>query len=175
MKRSPLPQRTTGIKRAVPLKRSGSLRPVPDSGRPWFPVVLNGGLSAAPVRSRTSRPKDTIPPGVRRLVAGRDYGLCVHCSQPAEHQHHRRIKGMGGSTAPHADCCCVIISVCAPCHEWLHANRREAEAEGLIIPRATPKPWLLPVMLHGPGGGITAQPACDGRWLTFEPDSGGAA
>lgn len=171
MKRSSLPQRQTGIRRAVPLKRTGSLRAVT-----WFPVVVDGGLATPGPRPKP-RPKDTIPPGVRSRVAARDYGLCVHCSQPASHQHHRRIKGMGGDTRPHTNCPCNLVSLCAGlgCHEWAHANRREAEAEGLIIPRAIPKPWLLPVMLHGPGGGITAWPTCDGRWLTFEPDAGGAA
>lgn len=139
--------------------------------------LIKGGSDGATVVPFPQRkpPRDTIPAKVRALVRARDYGLCVHCSQPADHQHHRRIKGMGGSSDAHANCPCVIVSLCGPCHEFVHRNRLEAEAEGLIIPRATPRPWLLPVLVHGPGSGSTAWPSCDGRWLRFEPDGGDVA
>jgi hypothetical protein len=163
--------RSEGLKRRKPMK---------DAGFTTLHVVSSDGAAvlAFPER-RASRSRDTIPASVRRIVAARDLGMCVHCGRVADHQHHRRIKGMGGSTDPHANCPCVLVSLCAPCHSWVHleASRAEALAEGLIIPRATPMPRLLPVLVHGfeDGGGQTAWPTCGGQWLSFEPSGGNVA
>jgi hypothetical protein len=169
MRRSPMPGSDPETIRdwrahSQPLRRLTGLTVVRDIG--------SGG------RNHTG-PRDTIPAPVRRLVRLRDLNLCVHCGQRADHQHHRLLKGMGGSTGPHANCPCVLVSLCHLCHSWVHldASRLEAMAEGLIIPRATPLPRLLPVLVHGfeDGAGQKAWPSCDGRWLGGGPDGVGAA
>jgi len=159
--------------RSQPLGRSQDLT------RTEFLQVVSGDGAVVitfPER-KTPRVRDTIPRNVRRLVAKRDMGLCVHCAKPAAHQHHRRIKGIGGDTRPHSDCPCVLVSLCTQCHEFVHRNRFAALAEGLIVPRSTRLPGLLPVLVHGygDGSGVRAWPSCGGQWLDFGPDGGGVA
>lgn len=161
-------QRNTGLSRTTPL------RPGKDyTGLKRASLTVVRDIGSAPATKRAKR--DTIPPDVRRLVAARDMGLCVHCAQPAEHQHHRRVKGMGGDTRAHTDCPCNLVSLCSADHELAHRDRALALAEGLIIPRATPLPRLLPVLVHGVGSGTRAWPTCTGEWIDFEPDGGSAA
>lgn len=160
--------------RSAPLGRSQGL------SRTGFTLIRGGGDGAAVIpfpERKTPQVRGTIPREVRRLVARRDMGLCVHCAKPAVHQHHRRIKGYGGDSRPHTDCPCNLLSVCLKSHELAHGKRFEALAEGLIVPRSTRLPGLLPVLVHGYEGdpGARGWPSCDGRWLTYEPDGDGAA
>lgn len=163
-------RRSKPLSRTVPLGRAPLATVTP---------LRSVGLTApvVPLRPGRASPRDTIPAKVRTLVRARDENLCVHCGRPADDIHHRRLKGIGGSSDAHANCPCLLVSLCRACHDWAHANRREAEAEGLIIPRATPRPWLLPVLVHGygDGGGQTAWPSCDAHWLPEEPEGDGAA
>ena len=164
MRRSPMPARVTPLPCGDGLQRTADV------------TILRGGGKVVPFPA-PKRPKDTIPASVRRIVTERDMGLCVHCGQPAVHIHHRRIKGLGGDTRAHSDCPCALVSVCLEGHELAHHDRFLALAEGLIVPRATPLPGLLPVLVHGyeDGSGVRAWPTCDGEWLTYEPDGGSAA
>jgi len=159
--------RRTPLARVTPLRRGEPLATV---------TVLTGGGKVMPL-ARPKRPKDTIPADIRRIVAERDMGLCVHCAKPAVHIHHRRIKGHGGDTRPHTDCPCALVSVCREHHDQAHRERFFGLAEGLIVPRETPLPGLLPVLVHGfeDGSGVRAWPSCTGEWLTYEPDGDGAA
>ena len=170
MRRSSLPPRTTELARVIELRPGQSLPR--RQGLRSVGVYDGGAERVTPLRPR---PKDTIPLKVRTLVKDRDYGLCVHCSRPADHIHHRRLKGDGGDTGPHTDCPCNLVCVCWLCHSWAHAERTESEPEGLIIPRATLRPSLISVALHGfeDGGGAEAWPSCDGEWLDYEPGSPG--
>ena len=139
-------------------------------------IVLRGGGKVVPFPA-PKRPRDTIPARVRRIVTARDMGLCVHCGMPAVHIHHRRVKGAGGDLREHTDCPCALVSICLDGHERAHRDRFYGLAEGLIVPRATPLPGLLPVLVHGleDGSGVRAWPTCTGEWQTYEPDGDGAA
>jgi hypothetical protein len=109
---------------------------------------------------------ETFPPAVAALIDARD-PWCVHCGSPDNlHRHHRRIKGIGGDPREHTHCACDGLRLCSACHEWAHTTgRREAEAEGLIIPRATLEPWTVSVLVHLADGGVRKFPTCDGRWV----------
>lgn len=142
--------------------------------------AMAGLLKAArPRKQRVRKPAkgrtDTIPPKVRGLVNDRD-PWCVHCGSPnALHQHHRRLKGDGGDTRPHTDCCCNLVRLCATCHYWAHVlGRPEAEAEGLIIPAETLLPGSVSVLVHTADGGMDRYPACDGEWVSNSPLAGAA-
>ena len=124
--------------------------------------------------------KDTIPLKVRRLVDARDsvdgVRLCVCCGKPgAIHRHHRRIKGIGGDSRPHTDCCCAIVSLCQGCHFWCHTiGRVFAEAEGFIIPGAEIFPGAISVLVHSEGdtSGQEAWSTCSGEWSDKAPGEG---
>ncbi len=123
-----------------------------------------------------------IPRKVCRQVDKRDTWngtrCCVKagCGKPGLlHRHHRRIKGAGGDPRAHTDCACNIVTLCGEHHEWAHRNRREAEAEGLIISAEVTEPGLHPVMVGTENSGVTAWPTCDGRWITEAPAARGAA
>ena len=119
---------------------------------------------------------ETFPPAVAALIDARD-PWCVHCGSPDNLQrHHRRIKGHGGDPRPHTQCACNGVRLCLLCHvPWAHeAGRREAEAEGLIIPRSVLEPWTVSVLVHTADGGQTKYPSCTGEWLDYVPEAGAA-
>jgi len=159
--------RRTPLARVTPLRRGEPLATV---------TILTGGGKVLPL-ARPKRPKDTIPADIRRIVAERDMGLCVYTGKPATHIHHRRLKGMGGSSDAHANCFCNLVSLTPEAHSLVHRERFLALAEGLIVPAATAMPWLLPVLVHGrdDGSGVRVWPTCDGRWVDYEPEGPGAA
>jgi hypothetical protein len=114
---------------------------------------------------------------VAALIDARDQ-WCVKCGTPYNlHRHHRRIKGIGGDGRDHTDCACNGVRLCLEHHEWAHSakGRREAEAEGLIIPRSETAPWRRTLMVHTEAdSGFTGYPTCDGGWV-FEAPEGAAA
>jgi hypothetical protein len=117
---------------------------------------------------------------VAALIDARDQ-WCVKCGSPYDlHRHHRRIKGQGGDSRPHTDCPCNAVVLCLAHHAWVHSGdgRREAEAEGFIIPRSETRPWMRPVMVRTEeesDSGFTAWPTCDGAYLTEAPEGAEAA
>lgn len=148
----------TQLKRGTkPLARRGELRRTGDIRRPAV-------ADASPVRHRGQHRKDTIPRKIRALVNARD-PWCVMCgSTSGLEQHHRRPKQMGGDPRACADCCCNIVRACAEHHRWIHANRREAEAMGLLLPAETVLPGSVGVMRASEDGGVTSWPDCQGNW-----------
>ena len=171
MKRTPLPPRNTPLVARTRLVSTTGLAP----GGPWSRPVPSLSAKTAATRSTptTSGRAESFPPLVAALIDIRDR-WCVKCGSPSDlHRHHRRIKGIGGDSRPHTDCACNGILLCLGHHEWAHSGkgRREAEAEGLIIPRSETAPWRHPLMVHtAAGSGFTGWPACDGRYLYEAPE-----
>ena len=181
MKRVQMPPRTVPLAPGGPLARYQELSRSAGLQGARLALVDRDGAPAVPLRQEQQRGRtpSTIPPDVLDLVDARDGHMCVRCGRVRKviEHHHRRIKGMGGSVADHTECPCCIVSVCpwwteSACHPWAHANRPEAEAEGLIIPRAAEFPWLYSVMVHSQhdGSGAKAWPTCRGAWTTDEPE-----
>jgi hypothetical protein len=62
------------------------------------------------------------------------------------------------------------VLLCEVCHYWAHVlDRPAAEAEGLILPRATEEPWKHGVMVHSEAeadanSGATRWPTCEGEY-----------
>lgn len=91
---------------------------------------------SAPSRSAKKNPELDWP-SARRVALERDLYRCVRCDALAAEVHHRRLKGIGGSSHPDRDRPDRLISLCTPCHGWVHGarNRLPAEAAGWIVRR----------------------------------------
>ena len=165
------PKRSS-LTRREGLSRGTGFRPVS------LALVAGDGAPVVHLRPNRQRRADPISAAVRKLVHARDGRWCILCGgyfPDGIELHHRRIKGIGGSTAEHAHCCCALVSLCGGpqgCHRYAHLNRPEAEAEGLIIPRAAEFPFLYSVLVHGryDAGGQRAWPTCAGDWTADEPE-----
>lgn len=82
---------------------------------------------------------DPIPTANRQLVQGRAFGRCERCHRPAivAHLHHRRPKGMGGSSAPDRHAVSALVQLCPGCHDWAHDHPADAAVTGFMVPRSS--------------------------------------
>ncbi|TIC78806.1 HNH endonuclease [Nocardioides sp. GY 10127] len=102
-------------------------------------------------RTRPARRRDTGPTTETRiLVRERSAGRCEGCGRAlhaagtwtADHSfHHRRPRGMGGTTDPAANTPANLLLLCGTgttgCHGWVESNRGKATALGWLVPRGT--------------------------------------
>lgn len=110
-----------------------------------------------------------IPAPVRAVVDARDEHACVFCGNPASDRHHRRFKGMGGSSLPDTDSPQNIVALCglgntSGCHGRAHSEPEWARANGYRVPNGT-DPLTVPITHHAWGvcwlladGGFTLDP-----------------
>ena len=161
--------RTKPFPPGQPLLRT---KPFPASQPPVNGTPLARSASGKGSGSSSGRPK-SFPLAVAAILAERD-SWCVYCGSPRDLQnHHRRLKGIGGDTRDHTQCACNGVRLCADHHAWAHSGsgRRDAEAEGLIVPRSTLEPFRASVLVHleEDRGGMRLWPLCDGTWGDAEP------
>ena len=94
---------------------------------------------------------------VRKVVAARDV-YCVRCLREATDVHHRKVKGIGGTSNDEvAYGLANLILLCRACHSYVHANPREAYDTGYLV-----HSWDKPEMM-----GVIRK---DHRILTFRSD-----
>ena len=74
-------------------------------------------------------------------VLQRDGYHCVRCNAPIQGDrgvgwvlHHRRPRAMGGTRRDDANSPANLLSLCAPCHDWIESNRNESRAAGWLVP-----------------------------------------
>lgn len=72
---------------------------------------------------------------VRDIITARADGACERCglAAPAYQHHHRRPRGMGGSTADETNCASNALCVCVACHREIEANREDALKYGWLV------------------------------------------
>lgn len=85
-----------------------------------------------------------IPSAVSLVIATRDQARCIRCAAARGlHRHHRRGRRVQDE---HTHCACNLITLCAVCHAWVHANPRLATEQGYMLSRYTQKPFLHSVI-----------------------------
>lgn len=71
---------------------------------------------------------------VRKLILNRDDGRCVRCGREAEHIHHRKLKGSGGTSDDNLKYGFEnLISLCFKCHSWVHAHPADSYNAGYLV------------------------------------------
>lgn len=80
-----------------------------------------------------TRRTDPSPATVRK-VRDRDHGTCIMCWQDEGlHTHHRRPRGMGGSTWPGINLPSNLITLCPKHHAWVESHREWAIKWGFLV------------------------------------------
>lgn len=106
---------------------------------------------AKPVRASSKRPIG-FPPRVRAAILDRSSGWCELCgTEPVAQVHHRRPRGLGGTSDPTVNRAANGLAVCAPCHDVIEGrsvvhprlgrvrgSRAESERKGWLISRLSP-------------------------------------
>lgn len=86
---------------------------------------------------------------VRMVIDARAGGLCEICRvAPVEQFHHRRARGMGGTKRRATALPSNGLGLCAQCHYWVEANRRESLRLGYLC-RQEQEPSAVAVLLDG--------------------------
>jgi hypothetical protein len=56
------------------------------------------------------------------------------CGRPATDVHHRKVRGMGGTSDPEVSFGLAnLVSLCRLCHTECHANPRESYEQGWLV------------------------------------------
>lgn len=99
----------------------------------------------------------------RQATQARFGGRCARCGRDGATVHHRKPRGLGGSSDPAINALANLLWVCGTgttgCHGWIEHNRADARAAGWLVPY-TVDPLLIPVRLW------------DGRVVTLDNDGG---
>jgi hypothetical protein len=86
---------------------------------------------------------------VREQITRRANGMCEICFfYAAEHIHHRRPRGAGGSKAPDTNTAANGIALCTECHTWVESNRTKALEVGWLV-RQGHDPASVPMVRFG--------------------------
>lgn len=104
-----------------------------------------------------------ITKATTELLLERSGGICEICARrPGSNRHHRRPRGLGGSSRPDTDLISNLIMVCGSgsvsgCHGYLETHRTESLISGLLVRQAVDDVAAVPVHL-----------ACG--WVLLAPD-----
>lgn len=71
----------------------------------------------------------------RQLVIDRAQRRCERCRQPGEQIHHRKPRGMGGTSDPAINALPNLVFVCGDCHREIESHRSDAYESGWLVRR----------------------------------------
>ena len=84
---------------------------------------------------------------VKARVMARSGGFCGRCGYPTPHgeYHHRRNRGMGGTSDMRAGQVSNALLLCRSCHLWVTDHKQEAMRDGHVVSNFCPDPSAVPV------------------------------
>jgi hypothetical protein len=107
-----------------------------------------------------------VAPRTAMVVINRDRQCVARATHPGgakegQQIHHRKPRGMGGTTNPETNAAANLIWLCRDCHDWIESNRAEALGNGWLVstqdrPSTVPLLYLGRWTLLDDAGGITA-------------------
>lgn len=83
-----------------------------------------------------------IPTQSRVMLKKRDGSRCLRCGMRGYQLHHRRRRAVRDE---HTHAPSNLVTLCQPCHAWVHANPAKAQEDGYIVTAHTDRPDLRPV------------------------------
>lgn len=87
-----------------------------------------------PRSSKKPRVKEGFPPEVKREVVTRSGGMCeLDFCGPIEHFHHRRPRGVGGTSVAWVNKAANCLGLAPQCHDRIEAHRTEAYVNGWLV------------------------------------------
>lgn len=111
----------------------------------------------------------------RKQVLLRDGGKCLFCLGDATDVHHRRPKGMGGTSNSYiAFGMANLVSLCREHHSWIHAHPEQGYKSGFLV-HSWEDPADIPLVLKPgsflikltPSGELERMGEPDGDWNLF--------
>src|SRR5690606_5369106 len=69
----------------------------------------------------------------RQAVLDANLGRCAGCDRPAVEVHHRRPRGMGGTSRVELGAACNGVGLCRNHHRWAETHRVEARRIGWLL------------------------------------------
>lgn len=100
-------------------------------------------------------------PALREALWKRSNGCCEVSGQPLDYHtfdaHHRRNKGMGGTSRPDTDVLSNLLALNPIVHNGgpgsVHADRPRSELRGWLIPKLSTEPLhMVPALVYASGG-----------------------
>lgn len=153
--------------RAAPMKRGGFARTPP--------TPLEYGVTPRPYSSgpTKARRRDTGPcEDVKDLIRKRAKYKCEACglSEGRMDIHHRRPRGMGGTSDPAANLPSNLVLLDRDCHMWFESNRTKALGAGWLVLQGH-DPSSVPLTLWS---GREVLLSDDGRYVDYQDQQKGA-
>jgi hypothetical protein len=109
-----------------------------------------------------------FPKVVRDIVTRRAGDHCERCGVDRPEQlHHRRPRGMGGSSRDDTNTAANCLALCVGCHQHIESNRKEALSLGWLVHQGD-TPEHAPVFRRGQWCWLTADGSAGS--LTYPDD-----
>lgn len=131
--------------RRTPMRRG---KPLSQGTKPLRRVPIK---RSAP-KEKPSRQSTGFSAKVRRTIRTRSGGWCEFpfCPKAAEHQHHRRARGSGGSSDPQTNEAANGLDLCSGHHMWIESHRAAARVFGLLVRQGVDPATVPAVTRHCP-------------------------
>ena len=82
---------------------------------------------------------------VRETVRNRDHHRCILCGIPSGESHHRRPRGLGGTSLTWVNLPANLVTLCRRCHTEVESRREHYRELGFLIPFSSDEAEMIPL------------------------------